>query len=113
MAPAAKGAGKTKSKEPRKNEKGLIVNWDSTWPDAVCLRTLVENGDVDGLTAGQIQRDFAQFKAYANKALTGGLKTIRDSVKEEIKTSRGSGSNGMLFIVARRLVVREFIATAH
>jgi len=94
MAPASASGGKPKGKEPRKNEKGLIDNWDSTWPDAKYLRMLVENGDVDGMTAGQIQRDYSQFKGYANKALTGGLKTIRSAVQEEIDAARGPGSNG-------------------
>lgn len=95
MAPGKKTAAAA-SKEPRKNEKGLIENWDSTWADAVYLRTLVENGDVDGLTAGQIQAKYPQFKLFANKGLTGGLKTIRTSVQEEIDAARGPGSNGML-----------------
>jgi len=86
----------TPPKEQRKNEKGLIENWDSTWADAVYLRTLVENGDVDGLTAGQIQAKFPQFKTFANKTLTGGLKTIRNSFAEEVAQARGPGSNGML-----------------
>jgi len=96
MAPKPPPGKKSSVKEPRKDEKGLIVNWDSTWPDAIYLRTLVENGDVEGLTAGQIQRDYPQFKKFANKALTGGLKTIRSSVQEEFETSRGTGLNGML-----------------
>lgn len=85
----------TPPKEPRKNEKGLIDNWDSTWADAVYLRTLVENGSIDGLTAGQVQAQFPQFKAYLNKALTGGLRTIRNSVTEEVEAARGPGSDGM------------------
>lgn len=91
-------AGKTAPKEPRKNEKGLIINWDSTWPDAVYLRTLVENGDVNKMTAGQIQQAYPQFQAYLNKTLTGGLKTIRSSVAEEVAQARGVGSNGMLAV---------------
>jgi len=91
-------ADKNAPKEPRKNEKGLIENWDGTWPDAVCLRSLVENGDVDGLTAGQIQAKHPQFKVYMNKTLTGGLKTIRNSFAEEVATARGPGSNGMLVV---------------
>jgi len=66
----------TGPKEPRKDEKGLIINWDSTWADAVYLRTLVEGGEIDNLTAGQVQAKYTQFKAYANKALAGGLATI-------------------------------------
>jgi len=84
------------------DEKGLIVNWDSTWTDATYLRTLVEKGDVDGMTAGQIQRDYPQFKKYANKTLTGGLKTIRVSVQEEIDAARGPGSNGMCSLLVIR-----------
>jgi len=99
MAPAPSSGKKSSGREPRKNEKGLIVNWDSTWPDAVYLRTLVENGDVDGLTAGQVQAAYTQFKQFANKALTGGLKTIRTSVQEETNAARGPGSNGMLLVI--------------
>ena len=92
-----KGKGKAspgKLKMPKKNENGEIINWDSSWPDAIYLRLLIEQGLVDGLTAGQIQRQFPQFRVYANKMLTGGLKTARDSVVKEVAAARSRGSEG-------------------
>lgn len=95
-APMTKGRSPSKLKTAKKNEHGEIINWDSAWPDAVYLRLLVEQGMVDGLTAGQIQHQYPQFRVYTNKTLTGGLKTVRDSVSKEVATARTNGSEGML-----------------
>jgi hypothetical protein len=95
-----RGAGKSpnKLKEAKKNANGEIINWDSSWSNAGYLRMLVEKGEVDGMTAGQVQKHFPQFCEYSNKPLTGGLKTARDSFSKEWELVQGEGSAGMGFI---------------
>ena len=83
-------------KEPKHDEEGKIMNWDSSWDDALVLRMYIEKGLVTGLTALKIQEKYPEpFNNYTNKALTGGLKTLRDSVAKEFAAARAGGSNGV------------------
>jgi hypothetical protein len=91
-----KGKSPAKLQEPKTNAKGEIMNWDSSWSYAAYLRMLAEKGEVDGLTAGQAQKHFPQFCKYANKALTGGLKTARDLFAKEDDIVHGAGLSGRL-----------------
>jgi hypothetical protein len=89
-----KGKSPAKLWEPKTNANGEIMNWDSSWSDAAYLQMLVETGKVDGLTASQVQKHFPQFQKYANKTLTDGLKTARDSFAKEEEVVHGPGSSG-------------------
>jgi hypothetical protein len=60
MAPHCAPTKKPAAKQPKqivRDAKGKICNWDGESPDAQFLKLLVENGAVEGLTAGQIQMD--------------------------------------------------------
>ena len=70
------------------------MNWDSNWDEAQCLRLYIEKGYVDGLTAAKVVEKYPQFDKFTNKALTGGLKTLRDSVAKEFASARAAGSDG-------------------
>jgi hypothetical protein len=91
---AKKGKSTKALKEPKHDEEGKIMNWDSNWEDAIRLRLYIEKGYVDGLTAKQVAEKYSEFDKYTNKALTGGLKTLRDSVAKEFAAARAGGSNG-------------------
>lgn len=91
---AKKGKNVKPVKEKKHDEEGKIMNWDSSWPEAQALRVMVEKGLVKGLTAGKIMEKYSDFDGFTNKALTGGLKTIRDSVAKEIQLARGGGGDG-------------------
>lgn len=93
---AKKGKSPSKPlKDPKHDEEGNIMNWDSNWDDALVLRMYIEKGFVTGLTALKIQEKYPEtFGKYTNKALTGGLKTLRDSVAKEFAAARAGGSNG-------------------
>ena len=83
-----------KPKEVKRNEKGEIVSWDSKSADGLFLRVLVEQGIIDGLTAGQLQKDHTSTAKYANKTITGALKSARESFGKEVDASRMGGSSG-------------------
>ena len=70
------------------------MNWDSNWDEAQCLRMYIEKGFVAGLTAAKVAEKYPEFAKFTNKALTGGLKTLRDSVAKEMVAARAAGSNG-------------------
>jgi hypothetical protein len=69
MAPRCSPTKKAAAKQPKqiiRDAKGKICNWDGELPDPQFLKLLVENGAMEGLTAGQIQADpcYVQFKQY-------------------------------------------------
>ena len=91
---AKKGKSPKPLKDPKHDEEGKIINWDSRWDDALVLQMYIEKGFVMGLTAGQVMLKYPEFDKYTNKALTGGLKTLRDSVGKEFAAQHAGGSNG-------------------
>jgi len=94
----------SKLKEKQLNEDGEIINWDSNWEDAVKLRDVLFDGRIDmDATAKAIQEAHPDpFAKHMNKSFTGGLATIKASVKKEKAVLRGTGSNSA-FLVFRLL----------
>ena len=108
---AKKGQSPTKPlKEPKHDEEGKIMNWDSNWDEALVLRMYIEKGWVTGLTAAKVADKYPEYAKYTNKALTGGLKTLRDSVAKEFAAARKGGSSGGFISVVRH-VCRSFLST--
>jgi hypothetical protein len=77
--------------------KKPFCNWDGESPDAKFLKLLVENGAVEGLTAGQIQMDpwYFQIKQYKNSTLASALHNAHIAVKSQMDLQCGTGSFGM------------------
>jgi len=95
-------------KEPVKDTKGLICNWDSRWVDAKTLAVLVEAGSVAGMTPGQIQKTHEAYAKYANSTLASALSGLRGKLKKELDVMRGSGSSGELLHVVFLVVFDVF-----
>jgi hypothetical protein len=86
MMPRCAPTKKPAAKQPKQiisDAKGTICNWDGELPDAQFLKFLVENGAMEGLTAGQIQMDprYVQFKQYKNSTLASTLHNAHNAVK--------------------------------
>ena len=83
-------------KDLPKNDKGKYMSWCAGTPAADTLKVLVHGGALDGMTAGQIQKDenYKQFDKWDNNCFASALSNVRKGLKKEIETARGSGSTG-------------------
>jgi hypothetical protein len=92
MAKASKGNKKKSSEEewtPKKNDKGLIMNWSCKSRDGRELKYYVDGGCCDDLEPKNVRLKFPQFLLYMpgtfSSALSNARKSRNDTVRNRSK----------------------------
>jgi hypothetical protein len=84
--------------QPRRNEKGEIVSWNTNSDDGRLLKMLVESGHIKpGMTAGEARKKYSMFCNYSYSCFGSALTNARKSLGTEIdareqQTGRGGRS---------------------
>ena len=88
---------KNADSSPRMNAKGKICRWNSDSADGLYLKTLVERGLINGMTAGAVQDAHEMFVKYENSTLASALSNYPKALAKEVHIARRSGSSGECF----------------
>lgn len=70
--------------------------WVSDSADGRLLQSLVQSGDIDGMTAAQIRAKHTTFLKYRNPLFTSNLRRFRERYRSSSTPNRHDGNGGKL-----------------